>query len=99
VTRHRAKILELASRSAVRVPCQDLPFAAACAPIVFGTDDIDEIRDGGVCAGWLLKGARPANLLVQQPTLFQDDHQPQSSQGASHHHPANGPLRADDLIE
>jgi hypothetical protein len=99
VTRHRAQILELASRSAVRVRCQDLPFAAANAPIVFGTDDIDEIRDGGVCAGWLLKGARPAYLLVRQPSLFQDDHQLKAAKAPRTTIPPKVLSRTDDLIE
>jgi len=37
----------------------------------YGTDTLDRFRQVGVYTGHILKGAKPADLPVQQPTKFE----------------------------
>ncbi len=67
----REQLVVLASRYAVPATYEDGGFAAAGGLISYGTDNEALARQAGVYAGSILKGAKPADLPVQQPTTFQ----------------------------
>jgi putative ABC transport system substrate-binding protein len=46
-------------------------FAAAGGPISYGVNNDSLFREAGSYAGRILKGAKPADLPVQQPTTFE----------------------------
>ena len=68
---HRDKLI--AHIAAARLPAiyQFRDFAAAGGLMSYDPDIVDAHRQIGVYAGKILKGARPADLPVQQPTKFQ----------------------------
>jgi putative ABC transport system substrate-binding protein len=65
------QILALTLRHAVPTIFSQLRFAVAGGLISYGAVGLDMYRQGGVYVGKILKGAKPAELPVQQPTKFQ----------------------------
>jgi putative ABC transport system substrate-binding protein len=65
------QLVELESRYAVPVVSELRAFAAAGGLISYGVYFIARYRQVGIYAGRILKGKRPADLPVQQPTTFQ----------------------------
>jgi len=67
----REQFLVLASRHAVPASYTWGEFAAAGGLISYGVRVTDSFRQAGVYAGKILKGAKPADLPVQQPSKFE----------------------------
>ena len=65
------QLAALETRYAVPTISEVRAFAAAGGLISYGVDGMALLRQVGIYAGRILKGERPADLPVQQPTTFQ----------------------------
>jgi putative ABC transport system substrate-binding protein len=67
----RDKIIALAARNAVPTMYQFREHAAAGGLMSYGVDLVDVYRQVGIYAARVLKGAKPADLPVMEPTKFE----------------------------
>jgi putative ABC transport system substrate-binding protein len=67
---HRDKLVALAAAAALPTIYQFRDFAAAGGLMSYDPDIADAYRQVGVYTGKILKGAKPADLPIQQPTRF-----------------------------
>ncbi|MET0631057.1 MAG: ABC transporter substrate-binding protein [Xanthobacteraceae bacterium] len=70
-TLHREKIIALAARHALPAIYTTREFAIAGGLMVWGTSLTEQYRLAGTYAGRVLKGAKPADLPVTQPSKFE----------------------------
>src|SRR5262249_42590894 len=67
----RGRLVGLAARHAVPTIYFAREFAALGGLITYGTTVSAVYRQGGTYVGWVLAGAKPADLPVQRPTKFE----------------------------
>jgi len=68
---HRERIVDLAARQALPAIYAYPDFAEAGGLITYGPSLTAAIREVGAYSGKILKGAKPADLPVIQPTSFE----------------------------
>jgi len=68
---HRTRILDFAKRNKIPAMFEDSSYVEAGGLMSYGPDYAEVFRTAAVLVGKILRGAKPADLPIQQPTKFQ----------------------------
>jgi putative tryptophan/tyrosine transport system substrate-binding protein len=96
---HRDAIVEFAGRSRLPAVYWRREYSEAGGLLSYAPSLIDMARQGAAFVDKILKGAKPADVPIEQPTKFELVINLQDRQGARPHHPAVVLLRANQVIE
>ena len=85
---HRARLANAAMTHRLPSVSTQAPWAEAGGLMSYGPNLLDVYRRAATYVDKILKGAKPADLPIEQPTRFDLCREPQDCKGARPHHPA-----------
>ena len=95
----RVQLALLAARHAVPTIYASREYAEIGGLISYGPNFLDAFRNVGVYVGRILKGAKPADIPIEQSTRFELVINLQAAKAIGYEVPAGLVLRADTVIE